>query len=54
MMPAKRRSFTYDAATPTAQLNARPSDIPALPAGTLDPEHEREVTEKLHDACAPV
>ena len=44
----------YDAATLTAQLGARPSDVRSLLAGTLDPEHTRELTEQLRAAGVPV
>ena len=44
----------YDAATLTAQLGARPSDVRALLAGTLDPEHTRDLTEQLRAAGVPV
>ena len=36
------------------QLNARPSDVRAFLAGTLDPEHTRELTEQLRQAGVPV
>ncbi|WP_423229009.1 ExeA family protein [Sinorhizobium meliloti] len=44
----------YDSAALVTQLNARPSDIRAFLAGTLDPEHSRELTEQLRQAGLPV
>ena len=44
----------YDAVTLTAHLGARPSDVRSLLAGTLDPEHTRELTEQLRAAGVPV
>ena len=41
----------YDAGSLASQLNARPSDIRAFLAGTLDPEHTRELTEQLRQAA---
>ena len=44
----------YDAGSLASQLNARPSDIRAFLAGTLDPEHTHELTEQLRQAGVPV
>ena len=44
----------YDADSLARQLNAHPSDIRAFLAGTLDPEHARELTEQLRQAGVPV
>uniref|UniRef100_UPI0030EE4C70 phosphoribulokinase n=1 Tax=Pseudomonas sp. JAI120 TaxID=2723063 RepID=UPI0030EE4C70 len=44
----------YAAVTLTAHLGARPSDVRSLLAGTLDPEHTRELTEQLRAAGVPV
>lgn len=44
----------YDAAAITAQFNAKPSDVRAYLAGTLDPENARELTDKLRQVGVPV
>lgn len=44
----------YDAASLASQLNARPSDVRAFLAGTLDPEHTLKLTEQLREAGVPV
>lgn len=44
----------YDAGSLASQLNARPSDIRAFLAGTLDPEHTHELTEQLRQASVPL
>jgi hypothetical protein len=44
----------YDAGSLISQLGARPSDVRAFLAGTLDPEHMRELTEQLRVAGVPV
>ena len=44
----------YDATALVTHLNARPSDIRAFLAGTLDPEYSRQLTEQLRQAGVPV
>ena len=44
----------YDAAAIAQQFNAKPSEVKAFLAGTLDPDRGRELTEKLRQAGVPV
>lgn len=44
----------YDPVSLASQLGARPSDVRAFLAGSLDPEHTRELTEQLREAGVPV
>ena len=45
----------YDAGSLASQRSTPdPSDIRAFLAGTLDPEHTRELTEQLRQAGVPV
>jgi hypothetical protein len=44
----------YDASSLASQFNTRSSDVRAFLAGTLDPGHTRELTERLREAGVPV
>ncbi|TCM02903.1 hypothetical protein [Sphingomonas sp. PP-CC-3G-468] len=44
----------YDPVSLANQLGTRPSDVRSFLAGTLDPEHTRELTEQLREAGVPV
>ncbi|WP_066722045.1 hypothetical protein [Sphingomonas pituitosa] len=44
----------YDAGLLASHLGARPSDVRAFLAGTLDPEQTRELTERLREAGVPL
>ena len=44
----------YDASSLVSELGARPSDVRAFLAGALDPEHTRELTERLREAGVPI
>lgn len=50
LLLADWRATGYDAAALAAHLHARPSDVRAFLAGTLDPERSREMTEQLRHA----
>lgn len=44
----------YDATTIAQQFNAKPSEVRAFLAGTLDPDRGRELTDRLRQAGVPV
>ena len=44
----------YDATAIAQQFNAKPSEVRAFLAGSLDPDRGRELTEQLRQAGVPV